>query len=98
MFTYHRIWQMVGSGVRVDEAVGAWFSKFLGVEGCSVFYMGPQHKGRVLQTDSIWGEDAGESDEVRGRIHKLDTAEFIVGVDLVSMMAVCLAYLGNGCS
>ena len=55
---------MVGSGVLVDESVGAWFSKFLEVEGCLVIYMGPRHKGRVLQTDPTWGFDARPENEV----------------------------------
>ena len=55
---------MVGSGVLVDESVGVWFSKFLEVEGCLVIYMGPSHKGCILQTDPSWGLDARPENEV----------------------------------
>ncbi len=56
---------MVGSCVLIGKEVGAWFSKYLGVEDCSVFYMSPEHKGRYLITDPEWGLEARPDNQVR---------------------------------
>ena len=55
---------MAGSGVSVGGDVGAWFSRFLDVEGCRVIYMSPRHKGRVLHTDPRFGHLARLDNEV----------------------------------
>lgn len=69
MLLYHliilvRVWGMTGEGVDMGEELGAWFSSYLGKEGLHVYYMSPQHKPRVLSTDTTWGDISRHDDEV----------------------------------
>lgn len=53
-----KVWSMSGEGVDMGEEAGQWVSKFLDEEGCKLFFMGPQQKGRVLKTDPRWSDFA----------------------------------------
>ena len=61
------MWDITGSGVLVGGDVGAWFSRFLGVE-CQVIYMSPKHKGRAVHSDPIFGHLARLDNEVSANV------------------------------
>ena len=55
---------MSGEGIYMGEEVGAWFSKYLGKEGCSLYYMSPKQRARVLKEDTQWDDVARDGEEV----------------------------------
>ncbi len=61
---FSRIWKFSGEGIYMGDEIGSWFSRYLGDEGCSVYYMSPSHKPRYLMDDPVWTDLTQPGDQV----------------------------------
>jgi uncharacterized protein YcbX len=62
--TQVKVYRMSGEGVDCGSEAGEWFSTYLKVPGCRVYYMPNYCQPRQLTTDSKYGHVAQQKDEV----------------------------------
>ncbi len=48
----------------MGDEIGAWISCYLGKEGFKVYFMSPQHKGRILGDHKRWDDFTLPGEEV----------------------------------
>lgn len=48
----------------MGEEASKWFSQYLELDGCRLYFMAPHHKPRLLISDPRWIEFTDPEDEV----------------------------------